>query len=99
LSVAEDEDEKRQLFYLDTSVREEQVKWPVFAADYGEDFFKFKKDFLDAANQNRTSSKNQITKLRENLKSGAKLHDRDQQRARDPGSCLWRFHESSDKQG
>jgi hypothetical protein len=36
------------------------MKWPVFAGDYGEDFFKFKKDFLDAANQKRTSSKNLI---------------------------------------
>jgi hypothetical protein len=49
VSVAEDEDVKRQLFSLDTSVRGEQVKWPVFAGDYGEDFFEFKKEFLDAA--------------------------------------------------
>jgi hypothetical protein len=48
------------------------VKWPVFAEDYGEDFFEFKKDFLNAAKQNRTSSKNQITKLRENLKAYSK---------------------------
>ena len=64
VSIAEDEDEKRQLFSLDTSVRGEQVKWPEFAGDTGEDFFKFKKDFLDAAKQNKTSTRNQITKLR-----------------------------------
>ena len=70
--VAESEDDKRGLYSLDTSVRGEQVKWPVFAGDAGEDFFKFKKDFLDAAKQNRTSTRNQITKLRENLKGYAK---------------------------
>jgi hypothetical protein len=43
-TTTEDEDEKRQLFSLDTSVWGEQVKWPVFAGDYGEDFFKFKLD-------------------------------------------------------
>jgi hypothetical protein len=44
----------------------------MFAGDYGEDFFEFKKDLLDAAKQNRTSYKNQITKLRQNPKSYAK---------------------------
>ena len=72
ISVAESEDDKRGLYSLDTSVRGEQVKWPVFAGDAGEDFFKFKKDFLDAAKQNRTSTRNQITKLRENLRGYAK---------------------------
>ena len=49
------------------------MKWPVFAGDAGEDFFKFKKDFLlYAAKQNRTSTRNQITKLRENLRGYAK---------------------------
>ena len=72
VTIAEDEDEKRQLFSLDTSVRGEQVKWPEFAGDTGEDFFKFKKDFLDAAKQNKTSTRNQITKLRENLSGYAK---------------------------
>ena len=43
----------------------------MFAGDFGEDFFKFKKDFLDATKQNRTSLKNQITKLRENLRGYA----------------------------
>ena len=55
------------------SARGVQVKWPVFAGDAGEDFFKFKKDFLlYAAKQNRTSTRNQITKLRENLRGYAK---------------------------
>ena len=40
----------------------------MFAGDLGEDFFKFKDDFIDAAKQNKTSSRNQIIKLRENLK-------------------------------
>jgi hypothetical protein len=48
VSVAEDEN--KQLFSLDTSVRGKQMKWPVFTGDHGEDFFKFKKYFLDAAN-------------------------------------------------
>ena len=61
--MAEDQDLKRQLFSLDTSNRGEQIKWPVFGGEPGEDFFKFKKDFLDAAKQNRTSTKNQIIKL------------------------------------
>ena len=38
----------------------------------GEDFYKFKKDFYDAAKANRTSLKNQTTKLRENLRGYAK---------------------------
>ena len=46
--VAEEEDNKRQLFSLDTTARNEQVKWPTFNGDTGEDYFKFKKDFLDA---------------------------------------------------
>ena len=72
ISVAEEEDLTRQLYSLDTSQRGEQVKWPSFAGDYGEDFFKFKDDFNDASKQNRVSSRNQITKLRENLKGYAK---------------------------
>ena len=48
------------------------MKWPVFSGEVGEDFFKFKKDFLDAAKQNRTSVKNQMTKLKENIKGYAK---------------------------
>ena len=72
VSVAEDQDQKRQLFSLDTSNKGEQVKWPTFSGESGEDFFKFKKEFLDAAIQNKTSTKNQITKLKENLKGYAK---------------------------
>ena len=72
ITAAEEEDLKRQLYSLDTSNRGEQVKWPAFSGDVGEDFFKFKKDFIDAAKQNRTSTKNQITKLRENIKGYAK---------------------------
>ena len=49
ISVAEDQDQKRQLFSLDTSNRGEQVKWPTFGGEPGEDFFKFKKEFLEAA--------------------------------------------------
>ena len=71
-SIAEDQDQKRHLFSLDTSNRGEQIKWPIFSGDPGEDFFKFKKDFLDAAVQNRTSTKNQIAKLKENLQGYAK---------------------------
>ena len=71
-TTAEEEDDKRQLFSLDTSARNEQVKWPVFSGDAGEDFSKFKKDFLDAAKQNKTSTRNQITKLKENLRGYAK---------------------------
>ena len=72
VSIAEDQDQKRQLFSLDTSSRGEQVKWPTFSGDPGEDFFKFKKDFLDAAVQNKTSTKNQVTKLKENIRGYAK---------------------------
>ena len=68
VSIAEDQDMKRQLFSLDTSSRGEQVKWPIFSGEPGEDFFKFKKDFLDAAVQNKTSTKNQVTKLKENIR-------------------------------
>ena len=71
-TAAEDEDEKRQLFFLDTSARVDQIKWPLFSGDGSEDFFKFKKEFLDTAKQNRTSTKNQIAKLRENLRGYAK---------------------------
>ena len=71
-SVAEDQDHKRQLFSLDTSNRGEQVKWPSFGGDPGEDFFKFKKEFLEAAAENKTSTRNQVTKLKENLKGYAK---------------------------
>ena len=71
VAIAEDQDLKRKLFSLDINTRVEQVKWTVFSGDFGEDFFKFKKDFLDAASQNKTSTKNQIFKLRENLRSYA----------------------------
>ena len=72
VTAAEEEDLTRQLYSLDTSNRGEQVKWPVFSGDAGEDYFKFKRDFIDAAKQNRTSSKTQITKLRENIRGYAK---------------------------
>ena len=72
ITAAEQEDLKRQLYSLDTSNRGEQVKWPGFSGEAGEDFFKFKRDFLDAAKQNRISTKNQITKLRENIRGYAK---------------------------
>ena len=72
VSVAEDQDQKRQLFSLDNSNRGEQIKWPVFSGDYSEDFFKFKKDFLEAAAQNKTSARNQVAKLKENLRGYAK---------------------------
>ena len=68
ISVAREEDLTRKIYSLDTSQRGEQMKWPSFARDYGEDFFKFKDDFNDASKQNRVSSRNQITKLGENLK-------------------------------
>ena len=58
ISVAEEEDNKRQLYSLDTSNRGEQVKWPLFAGDLEEDFFKFKDDFIDAAKQKKTVSCN-----------------------------------------
>ena len=72
VATADNEDDERQLFSLDKASRGEQVKWPVFSGESGEDFFKFKRDFIDAATQNRTSTKNQISKLRENLKGNAK---------------------------
>ena len=72
VSITEDQDQQRQLFSLDTSNRGEQVKWPIFSGEPGEDFFKFKKDFLDAAVQNKTSTKNQVTKLKENIEGYAK---------------------------
>ena len=59
VNAAEEEDLKRQLYSLDTSNRGEQVKWPGFSGEVGEDFFKFKKDFIDAAKQNQTSIRNQ----------------------------------------
>ena len=72
VAIAEDQDLKRHLFSLETSSRGEQVKWPIFSGEPGEDFFKFKKDFLDAAVQNKTSTKNQVTKLKENIRGYAK---------------------------
>ena len=48
------------------------MKWPNFSGETGEDFFKFRRDFLDAAKQNRISTKNQISKLRENIRGYAK---------------------------
>ena len=71
-STAEEEDLTRQLYSLDVSNRVEQVKWPTFAGEVGEDFAKFKADFLDASKQNKTSLRNQLTKLKENLKGYAK---------------------------
>ena len=71
-TTAEDEDLSRQLYSLDTGTRIEQIKWPTFNGDPGEDYFKFKKDFLHAAKQNRTSARNQVSKLRENVKGYAK---------------------------
>ena len=71
-TTAEDEDLRRQLYSLDTSNRGEQVRWPCFSGDSGEDFFKFRREFYDAAKENKTSLKNQITKLRENLKGYAR---------------------------
>ena len=71
-TTAEDEDVKRQLYSLDTSHRGEQVKWPIFGGESGEDFYKFRREFYDAAKENRTSLKNQVSKLRENLKGYAK---------------------------
>ena len=38
----------------------------------GQVFSKFKKDFLDAAVQNKTSTRNQVTKLKENIEGYAK---------------------------
>ena len=38
-TTAEDEDLRRQLYSLDTSNRGEQVRWPCFSGDSGEDFF------------------------------------------------------------
>ena len=72
ITTAEDEDDKRQLYSLDTSNRGDQIKWPGFSGEIGDDFYKFKRDFTDAAKQNRTSVKNQIAKLRENLRGYAK---------------------------
>ena len=72
VTTAEEEDDRRQLYSLDTTNRGDQVKWPVFGGEVGEDFFKFKADFTDAAKQNRTSIKNQTSKLRENLRGYAK---------------------------
>ena len=71
-AVAEDQDVKRQLFSLDMGARAEQVKWPTFSGENGEDYFKFKKEFLEASVQNKTSVHNQMNKLRENLRSYAK---------------------------
>ena len=62
----------RQLYSLDTNSRGDQVKWPSSSDEAGEDFVKFKKDFIDACKQNRVSLNNQITKLRENLKGYTK---------------------------
>ena len=72
VSIAEDQDQKRNLFSLDTANRGEQVKWPIFSGEPGEDFFKFKKEFLEAASQNKTSTRNQVAKLKENLKGYAR---------------------------
>ena len=71
-TLVEGEDLRRQLYSLDVTSRAEQVKWPSFAGEPGEDFVKFEKDFLDACKQNKVSLRNQIVKLRENLKGYAK---------------------------
>jgi len=70
--TTEDEDMRRQLYSLDIGNRGEQIKWPVFSGELGEDFFKFKKDFLHAAKQNRTSARNQVSKLKEHVKGYAR---------------------------
>ena len=71
-TTVEEEDIRRQLYSLDITTRVDQVKWPTFAGDAGEDFIKFKADFLDACRQNKTTLRNQITKLRENVKGYAR---------------------------
>ena len=72
ITTAEEEDLTRQLYSLDITARGDQIKWPLFAGDTGEDFFKFKKDFEHAARQNRTSTRNQLSKLKENIRGFAK---------------------------
>ena len=71
-AIIVDEDLRRQLYSLDTSSRMDQVKWPTFSGEPGEDFIKFRKDFKDACKQNKTSLRSQISELRENLRGYAK---------------------------
>ena len=40
ITIAEEEDTKRHLYSLDKTPRVEQIKWPQFSGDPGEDFFQ-----------------------------------------------------------
>ena len=72
VSTAEEEHLSRQLYSLDINTREDQIRWPTFSGECGEDYFKFKRDFQHAAKQNKTSARNQLSKLKENLEGFAK---------------------------
>ena len=63
----ETEDEERGLATL-MPRKVEKMKWPIFSGKPGENFLKFKENFLKVAKQNMTSRADQLTKLRENLK-------------------------------
>ena len=63
----ETQDEDRGLATL-LPRKNEKMKWPSFHGKPGENFFKFKEQFLKVAKQNMTSKSDQLTKLRENLK-------------------------------
>ena len=63
----ETEDEERGLATL-LPRKTEKMKWPTFSGKPGENFIKFKEQFLKVAKQNMTSRSDQLSKLRENLK-------------------------------
>ena len=63
----EAEDEDRCLATL-LPRKSEKLKWPTFSGKPGENFFKFKEQFLKVAKQNMTPKSDQLSKLWENLK-------------------------------
>ena len=65
-------DSSRNLNSLGTR-KSELVKFPLFSGKSGEDFITFKRKVEKAFSSNRVPTDDQVEKLRENLKDGAKL--------------------------
>ena len=64
------EDERRNLQSLLPS-KSEKVKYPFFAGDIGEDYFRFKEKMMECYKKNRVPQSDMLEKLRENLKGAA----------------------------
>ena len=72
IRIVKELDESRNLNSLGTR-RSEHVKFPQFSGKVGEDFVTFKRKVEKAFNSNGVPTDDQVEKLRENLRDGAKL--------------------------